>query len=444
MKQAHGVYFGKSAVIFTSKEKATQPTTVKIKEVEGSFGKGKIASWGEDNRYPQKFLDQLKLNGAASGGLGLLKSVHYGSGLTFYKNETNEKNSKRSKVIQYREDLPLLNDFYNRNKFAKFLTETISDLETFNMAFPEFILSKDFKTITNVRRQKTAWCRRELINPKAGFSENVYINANWQDVETKNEYVSQVPCINNFWSAEDISYYCKDKKIHKFIMPIHYTMMDETYYNKTSWHAIYHNGWMDVSNSIPKYKKHLFENQINIKYVVYISDKYFEDEYGDDWEEFDSDRRKKIKEDLITAIDDHLSGNESSGRSLFSKKIKDAEGNLVKAIEIEAIDNKIKDGSYLPDASAANSEILFSMGVDPSLIGAGIPGSQIGAGSGSDKRIAFSILSALFKTKRETTLEIWELLKTFNDWDTGLQAGFENIALTTLDNNPNGQVNVIQ
>ena len=444
MKQTHGVYFGKNAIIYTNKDKSLQPTAIKIKEVSGEFGKGKIASWGDDNRYPQKFLDQLKLNGAASGGLGLLKAVHYGNGLTFYKNESNEKNGKRSRVIQYREDLPVINDFYNRNKLAKFLTETISDLETFNMAFPEFILSKDYKSITTVRRQKTAWCRRELINPKSGFSEHVYINANWESTSTDNDYVSQVPCVNNFWSAEEIREHCRKKKIYKFSMPVHYAMMDETYYNRTNWHAIYHNGWMDVSNSIPKYKKHLFENQINIKYVVYISNRYFEDEYGDDWEEFDVKKRQKIKEDLITAIDDHLSGNESSGRSLYSKKIKDADGNFIKAIEIEPIDNKIKDGSYLPDASAANSEILFSMGVDPSLIGAGIPGGKLGAGSGSDKREAFSILSALFKTKRETTLEIWEFLKSFNGWDAELQAGFENMMLTTLDNNPNGQINVIQ
>ena len=443
MKQTHGVYFGRKGIYFAAGEKIIQPTTVKIKEVEGDFGKGKIASWGSDNRYPQTFLDQLKLNGAAAGGLSLLKSVHYGSGIAFYKNQSDE-NGKRVKTLQYKEDYPAINNFCKRNKFKKILIETISDLETFNIAFPEFILSKDFKTIVQLRRQKTSWCRRELINPKTGFSENIYLNANWEDSETKNEYVSQIPCVNAFWTADEIREYCKKKKILKFVMPIHYTMMDESYYNKTSWHAIYHNGWMEVSNSIPKYKKYLFENQVNIKYVIYISDQYFKDEYGDDWEEFQAEQRQKKKEELIVAIDDHLLGNESSGRSLYSKKIKTPDGTWVKGIEIEPIDNKIKDGSYLPDASAANSEILFSMGVDPSLIGAGIPGGKLGAGSGSDKREAFTILSALFKTKRQTTLDIWEFLKSYNGWDEELQAGFEDTSLTTLDKNPTGQINTIK
>ena len=443
MKKIQGAYFGRRGIYFASSQSRGYPTTVKTKEIEGDFGKGKIAQWGEGNRYPQGFLDELKLNGAAAGGLSLLKSAHYGSGLIFYKNELDD-NGKRNRVLQYKEDYPPINDFFKRNKFEKFLIETISDLETFNMAFPEFILSKDFNKITHVHRQKTAWCRRELINPKTGFSQNVYLNANWEDSQTKSQYVSRIPCVSAYWTCEEIREYCKRKKILKFVMPIHYPMMDESYYNKTSWHAIYHNGWMEVSNSIPKYKKHLFENQVNIKYVIYISDQYFEDEYGDDWEEFKVETRQTKKEELITAIDDHLSGNESSGRSLYSKKIKTPDGDWVKGIEIEPIDNKIKDGSYLPDASAANSEILFSMGVDPSLIGAGIPGGKLGAGSGSDKREAFMILSALFKTKRQTTLEIWDFLKSYNSWDEDLQARFENTTLTTLDKNPTGQISTIQ
>ncbi len=63
----------------------------------------------------------------------------------------------------------------------------------------------------------------------------------------------------------------------------------------------------------------------------------------------------------------------------------------------------------------------------------------MGSGSGSDKRVAFNIMSSLFKTKRDTTLQIWDLLKDWNGWDSELHAAFENIELTTLDKNPNGK-----
>lgn len=438
MRKVQGVYFGKSSISVTNKDVGAKPTSVKVKSESGKFKKGEIAPWGEDNQYPQKFLDAIELNGAASIGLGILKAVHYGAGFTFYKNEKDD-NGKRKKVVQYLEDFPEIQQFWKKNKMPKFWTGEISDLETWGFVFPEFILSKNYEKIVQVRRQKTAWGRKELINPKSGFSENVYINAHWTDTNTKSDYVTRVDCVDPFWSAEEIKEYCKKKKIHKFIMPIHYTMMDEAYYNKPSFHCIYKNGWLDVSNSIPKYKKYLFENQINLKYIVYISDQYFENEYGDDWAEtFKPEEKQKIREELINAIDDHLSGNSSAGRSLYSKKYKTDEG-WVKGIEVEPIDNKLKDGSYLPDATAANEEILFAMGVDSSMAGSGTPGGGMGAGSGSDKRIAFTILTALFQPKRETTLEIWELLKAYNGWDEELHAGFENIVLTTLDKNPNGQ-----
>ncbi|WP_281991394.1 hypothetical protein [Aquimarina aggregata] len=436
MKQSHGVYFGNASVSLVSNDSHIKPTLV-VPKGEVEYKKGVIAPWGEDNLYPQKFIDTIRLNGAASGGLNLLKSAHYGNGLTFYKNEKSETTGKREKVISYREDHPELNLFYKRNKLNKFFIETIGDLETFGIAFPSFIISKDFKKIVKATRQKTAWGRRELANPSSGFSERVYFKSLWDDEETSK--ASKIASVDPMWCMEEIKEYCAQKKLYEFIFPIHYGMMDEAYYPKLTWHAIYHNGWLEVSNSIPKYKKHLFENQLNIKFVVYIADEYFEEIYGEDWEKYDSEKRTTIREETIRAIDDHLSGNKSSGRSMYSKKIRTIDGSWEKGIEVEAIDNKMKDGSYLPDASAANTEILFSMGVDASLIGAGVPGGNMGSGSGSDKRIAFSILSALFKTKRDTTLEIWELLQDWNGWDPELQAGFENIMLTTLDKNPNGQ-----
>ncbi len=436
MKESHGVYFGNASVSII-KNGADKKSTSVVPKGDTDYKKGVIAPWGEDNLYPQKFIDSIRLNGAASGGLSLLKSAHYGNGLTFYKNERPEGSTKRQKVIEYKEDYPELNLFFKRNKINKFFTETISDLETFGIAYPSFIISKDFKKIVRARRQKTAWGRRELFNPSSGFSETVFFKSNWEDTAT--DKTTKIASVDPLWCMEEIKEYCQSKRINEFILPVHYVMTDEAYYPKLTWHAIYHNGWLEVSNSIPEYKKNLFENQLNIKFIVYISDNYFEDIYKEDWESFDDDKRIRIKEETIKAIDDHLSGNKSSGRSMYAKKMLTPDGKWEKGIEVEAIDNKMKDGAYLPEASAANTEILFSMGVDASLIGGGVPGGNMGSGSGSDKRIAFSILSALFKTKRDTTLEIWQLLQEWNGWDPELQAGFENIMLTTLDKNPNGQ-----
>jgi len=220
-------------------------------------------------------------------------------------------------------------------------------------------------------------------------------------------------------------------------------MVDEGYYPHADHYTVLENGWVEVSNAIPKYKKAMFENQISIKYLVEIDEHYFHQVYSDDWSDFSTAERKEKRQILIDTIDEQLGGNENAGKSIQSMKIDVGDDKTVPAITITAIDDKFKDGAYLPEASAANSEILFSMNVDPTLIGAGIPGGKLGAGSGSDKREAFLIASALFKTPRETTLEVFNFIKDYNGWPEDIDAAFENTILTTLDANPTGSQNTV-
>lgn len=399
---------------------------------------GDIAFWGPDNKYPENFLRALRLNGSGGAGLRFLKATHYGQGFHFYKSET-ENGKLQKKIVSLKDTSSEIKAFWKRNRMERFWNEHIADLETFYLAQPEFILSKDFNTIYSTRRLQASKCRYQKINKKTGLIENLYFCHNWNSsITPDSEYVEKIPVIDSYWSAEQVKEYCKKKKIYKFVMPTFYPLMNETYYPEADWHAVFHNGWMDVANSIPEFKKALFANQINVKYIVHISEEYFKRTYGADWLEYTPEKRKEIRDQLTDAIDEHLSGNKNAGKSIQSVTYLDHNGNWVKGIEVEAVDNKLKDGTYLPEASAANSEIMFALGVDPSLLGAGIPGGKMNTGSGSDKREAFSILTSLFKSKREISLYPWQFIRDYNGWDEDLEGGFGNIELTTLDSNPTG------
>jgi len=399
---------------------------------------GEIAKWGDDNRYPQTFLEALKLNGAGGGALRVLKATHYGQGFHLYK-EIMENGKSVKNLVDTKKEYPEIYQFFRDVKMDRYWTEAIADNETFYIAFPEFILSKDFSKIVSIRRQPTAKIRYQKINAKTGLIENVFFCHNWLTNTTpESEFVSTIPIIDSYWNGEQVREYCKKKNIHKFIMPLFYPLMSETYYPQVDWHAVYHNGWMEVANSIPEYKKNLFQNQLNLKYMVYISEEYFTRMYLNEWNDYTPEKKKLLRDQLTQAIDDHLSGNKNAGKSIQSVVFKDINGEWVKGIEVTAIDDVLKDGSYLPEASAANSEIMFAMGVDPSLLGAGIPGGKMNTGSGSDKREAFSILTSLFKTKRAITLEPWYLIRDFNGWDQELEGAFADTVLTTLDKNPTG------
>lgn len=83
------------------------------------------------------------------------------------------------------------------------------------------------------------------------------------------------------------------------------------------------------------------------------------------------------------------------------------------------------------------------MGVDPSLLGGGIPGGKNLSGSGSDKREAYTILCARLPKKQIRTLRVFEIIQEWNEWDPSLVMKLPNYNLTTLDKNPNGQQKVV-
>lgn len=412
--------------------------TVDVKDTTGE-----IASWGKQNNYPQEAIKAVKLNGSASSGLRFLRKAHYGNGLVLYKDEV-ENGKHKPKLIPISED-ETINTFFMNSQIQRFTKEIILDLEWWSLAFPEYILSNNYETINKVSRQKTAWCRFELMNETNGLVEHVYISEGFgkRSVDLTGDYVEKVPLIDSYWSPEQVKAYCKANKITKFIRPVFYPLLDEAFYPEPEWQSILKSGWLDVANSVPALKKALFNNQMTIKYIIEIDERYFEKIYQGEWNQFKPDERKKIRQDVIDSINEGLVGNDKAGKTIQSMMLTGSDNKQYSAIKITALDDKLKDGSYLPEAEAANSEVLFALGVDPTLIGAGIPGGSLGAGSGSDKREAFIILSALKKTDRETTLEIFQFIQQYNKWDPKIRFAFENTILKTLDANPTGTENAL-
>lgn len=418
-------------------------SSVTVVKIDVKDKTAEIASWGKNNNYPQEVLKQVRLNGSASSGLRFLRKSHYGNGLVLVRDVANEQGKKETQMVDLSE-VQDINLFFLNSQMNRFWKETIADLEYFSIAFPEYILSENFQTINRVKRQKASWCRFSLPNKENNLVEYVYISEKFgkETVDTASEYVEEVPLIDSYWSTEQVKEYCKVNNIKKFIRPIFYPLLDEALYPKSEWHAVVESGWLDVANSVPALKKAMFENQMIVKYIVEIDERYFEKIYQNQWASFSPDERINIRQKVIDTINESLVGNSKAGKSIQSMKIIGEDSKPYPAVTITPVDDKLKDGSYLPEAEAANSEVLFALGVDPTLIGAGIPGGKLGAGSGSDKREAFTILSALFKTNRETTLEVYDFISQYNGWDATIRAAFENTILTTLDANPTGSKSV--
>jgi hypothetical protein len=140
----------------------------------------------------------------------------------------------------------------------------------------------------------------------------------------------------------------------------------------------------------------------------------------------------------------YFGGNKGAGKSIISPYFRDRDtGKEIKGILIEKIEQPQSNGDFLLDGSAGNYEILTPMGVDPCLINGGAFGGKTLSGSGSDKREAWTILCAKFPIRQIRTLQIFENIKYWNDWDQTLFGKYPNTNLTTLDKNPNGQTKIV-
>lgn len=442
MKHFKNLHVGSASVALTGLGSTKIPQAIKVKiDPANQEITGEIVPWGSDNLYPQTFYEKKFLkNGAAVGGINTLSSTTYGNGFGLYKKVKNPTTGKVDLQEELLEDYSDIDLFVERNNLDKYWDAKIKDLSLFEIAFTEHIISANGETIEKVARHQAAHCRFEKMN-EAGDIPNVYINTDWSSAN-KNFSIPIPYFDKDKLTPLEIKEICKEKGIYNFCTVSKYAYITENYYPKAGWHAVDRNGWMDVANSVPEFKKAVSEQQAHIKFLIYISDYYFESFYKEEWDDFDAEKRQKMREDLADAIDEHLSGNKAGGRSLISP-IFEENGKYVKGIIVEPIDDKLKDGAYLPDASAANSETLFAIGVNPAIIGAGTPGGSNLGGSGSNIREAYTVLSSTLVPKRIYVSDDWLFWRAFNNWPRNLIGIFSGVNLTTLDKNPNGQENVI-
>lgn len=443
-----GIFFSNNSIAFFSKSplgKVAEPSKVFIdkENVETEkIDKTEIIRWGEDNNEPLRITNLIKKIGVAGKVVQIAAAAHFGTGLTLYE-EDDEGNKKTVSFRKY----PALRQFDKVNNLNLCFSEAINDLEIHDMNFIEFVLSKDFQSVVKIKRQQPAHCRLVAMEKASGRVNKIALSGDWENIDPNN--VTVLPAFGQYDYYEDILESCKKNKFYQFIIPFHYVKNGEIFYNQPFWHAPLNNGWADLILSVPEVKNIIGNQQLQIKHLIHISEEYFQRAYGMDpnggyqWDHFTPEEQMKKKKDLKEAIDEHLSGREAAGRSITAPMFLRPDGQFVKSIEIESIDDKLKDGAYLPDASAGNYEIAFAKGVDPSIIGAGIPGGSNLSGSGSDKREAYTILCANMVINRTISLLPFYLIRDWNNWGDNLDAGFPNVILTTLDKKTSGKTESI-
>jgi hypothetical protein len=407
-------------------------------------GGNKVVPWGEANNLPAEIMAKVAKSEVVSSNLDLNIRICYGQGIKPMLQKINGKEVSLEPCTDQE-----VNDFFEDNDIAGYFLEQCSDMNAFFNVFPEIILNKGLDKILSLRSKEATFSRWGSADANTGEIIKHYYSGRWYDGRYENNYVA-TDVLNRFNPYQDLRNRIDGRKISagnaRFIIPINFPTPGRIYYQQPPWWSIFQSGSYDFAVMLWEYKKLLLKQGLAVRYIIYVSDKYWDLIFTE--EKIDRNKPEDIKarkELEFQKFRDFLSSDKNAGKGIMALKKMIASGTSAieeKYITIEEIKTGVKGGEFLEDSSEVNSTLSYAMSVYTQLIGS-TPGKTGGSLSGTDKREMYMIKSALMKPYRDRLIRPLQLIKKFNNWPKELVFTVPDFEFTTLDKNPAGkQLNI--
>lgn len=398
---------------------------------EEEEGKKSWIPWGTNDDFPRVIAKLIRKSTVGRSGLQRLTKYIYGQRIITYKIKGIEESGKE--VIEMVR-LPGWEEIKRRSNFNAMRLINAQDYCYYAIAYVEIIFTGDKSKVHSLHVHKASHCRLGPKSTKTGLIETVFVSGNFPDAQDKD--CQQIPVIDMLNYQSQIEEIRADKKTWKYIMPIFWPDVLNDYYPVVFWDSARESGWLEIATSIPAYKKSLFNNQMSLKYHIKVPMSYFTIRHKD-WLTMNQEKRETIIQELYDEVNDMLTGAENAQKAILTfTEINKVSGREEGAWSIDVIDDKVKQGQWLPDASAANSEILFSMGMNPAISGQGNTGGTHSGGAnngGSNIRESGLDLRSQLKADRDILLSFFDFVKFYNGLDEEVEIGIQDMVLTTLD-----------
>lgn len=412
-------------------------TTLKIDNYE-------IIPWGDDNIQPQTVMEKIAKSEVILANLEFNVLVGYGQGI-----KPMLRVIENGKVTGYDEifDDEKVLRFCDENDIARFFIEQMMDFRTFYNVFPEIIINKGKNEIVQIRSKEAAFSRWGKMDPRLNRIMKHYYSSKWDNNPTKAD-IDVTDVLDSYSPLADLRDRLKTGKFSnlRFVIPINFPTPGKTYYQTAPWWSLFSSGWYDFSIMVPAAKKALMKNRFSVKYVIYLSPKYFKQIFKDEGIDPNDEEATKARIDQEHQyFSDFLTGSENAGRGIVALKdmVQSTAGaKEEKYIEIETINTSHEGGEFIDDSEEVSNIISYVMGVHSSLIGS-TPGKNKGSFSGTDKRELFMMKQALMKPFRDRLLRPLELVSRFNNWDRNIVWAVPDIEFPTLDKAKTGQQTTI-
>jgi hypothetical protein len=420
-----GVSFGKNAVFQITKHEV-EPDTKNTKQ--SASGKP-WALWGKKNDLPQVIINENMEQETSAGALKFKIEAHYGKGIYFYRSDI-VNGTEVITPIKIKELPSEIKEFIIVNDLVNQQQGIISDYEWFTFYYCQYILNKSRNKIVRINWIRTKDVRAGKRDPKTGRIPAYYVSGNWPNA-TEGEDIAVLPVFDPL----DPFKYPNALYKHQLVS------IDRDYYPTAYWQSNFK--WLEVAQGIPQWILANITNSVNIKYHVEIPEQYFIDLYPERmYNSLDECQkaRKAAEEDLKTQIDNCLAGAENASKIFYTKFAVDENNQPLPGWKITPLTNDLKDTAWTVAYDTAAAAICTAHGVDPSLSGLRMSKS-LNVGSGSDTREKYNLHVQLRTViPRQTTLEVWEMVKRVNGWDEDIHMGYRDVFLETTDKAKTGTV----
>jgi len=392
---------------------------------------GPWAFWGSDNRLPITMADHIENCGVLAAALDTKARIAVGKGIQAFTVEDIDNDGKEN--LKWVNDAEI-NEWMDENGMYEKLLNFSYDKNAYGWRAGSFILDTKREKINRITRKDVYECRLQKKNTD-GFIKSLYLCADWNTYSAsfnKDQHV-QVPALKEGFEYADL---VSRKGGYEFAFIDRHKRNGRQYYPSAQWYAAQE--WVKLVRSVPSHKNTQFKRQITLQYVVTISSKFWETLYQN-WATMEVAKKMEIVNKKYDEIDQWLSGSANAYKSLFCFAYVDPiTGKEVSDIKIEAIDDKVKEGKMLPDSAAGNSEILFALNVNPSLVGAGQPGGPYSNNSGgSNVRESLMVQVMAMEDDRKMNNAMMDIVKRYNKWDKKFDKPLvfrtQSGLLTTLD-----------
>jgi hypothetical protein len=381
--------------------------------------------WGADNLFPVEMMEKLSKSTILPSALDRQAKMIYGGGVVAGRLE--DHGGKEVFVPDMWSDTGKeFRDFFRKTNVDSYAYGAALNVCWWGFAVPEIkIFDGKMVALFNIKSKKVRWGKQD----SSGRIKKAFIHQDWQNGDIEKDKKSLPVLESGYNDAVRAGMMDADAFIYRVEIP---SVLGDDFYPWPLWYTANQSKWLDYSIQIPEYKTFLMDNQMAIKYILYIDVSFWPHKFTN-WENLDDAKKTKLKKAELDSFLINMKGTEKGGSALLAEKKAERDGKSFRFWEIEVVGDKAKmDETFMEDSAETSSHILNSVAMDPTLMGNG-PGSKFGAGSGSDKRVAANIQIAQLKAIQDFILKPLELIRDFNGMDPDFVFRFRNTIQTTLD-----------